>query len=252
MDSNRFRRLRPLTCGSAAQTVLPVGASEMPGLSPLPPPLIYPEGIAARIRKDQRIEGNRICRLSPMTHVGLVQTAQPVGASEMPGLRPQLLPQRCPEGIATTQNRKGQRMESNKLPKLRFLTCDSLAETAQPVGASEMPRRRPLPPPQRCPEGMCTTPIRKDHKMEVKKFRRLRPLQRFRLAQTAQPVGSSETSATASEMSRRHSYDAGFPAACRNQAVSRSDEGPSPGPDDNAVLKCQLVSPYGGSLYHSR
>ncbi|XDV11126.1 hypothetical protein PO909_000148 [Leuciscus waleckii] len=43
----------------------------------------------------------------------------------------------------------------------------------------------------------------------------------------------------------------GFPAACRIQAVSRSDEGPSPGPDDNAVLKCQLVSPYGGSLCHS-
>ncbi|CAM4664493.1 unnamed protein product [Leuciscus chuanchicus] len=43
----------------------------------------------------------------------------------------------------------------------------------------------------------------------------------------------------------------GFPAACRIRAVSRSDEGPSPGPDDNAVLKCQLVCPYGGSLYHS-
>ncbi|CAM4579317.1 unnamed protein product [Leuciscus chuanchicus] len=42
-----------------------------------------------------------------------------------------------------------------------------------------------------------------------------------------------------------------FPAACRIRAVSRSDEGPSPGPDDNAVLKCQLVCPYGGSLYHS-
>ncbi|CAM4720998.1 unnamed protein product [Leuciscus chuanchicus] len=43
----------------------------------------------------------------------------------------------------------------------------------------------------------------------------------------------------------------GFPAACRIRAVSRSGEGPSPGPDDNAVLKCQLVCPYGGSLYHS-
>ncbi|CAM4428730.1 unnamed protein product [Leuciscus chuanchicus] len=43
----------------------------------------------------------------------------------------------------------------------------------------------------------------------------------------------------------------GFPAACRIRAVSRSDEGPSPGPDDNTVLKCQLVCPYGGSLYHS-
>ncbi|CAM4664475.1 unnamed protein product [Leuciscus chuanchicus] len=47
------------------------------------------------------------------------------------------------------------------------------------------------------------------------------------------------------------SHKRGFPAACRIRAVSRSDEGPSPGPDDNAVLKCQLVCPYGGSLYHS-
>ncbi|XDV38098.1 hypothetical protein PO909_007578 [Leuciscus waleckii] len=53
------------------------------------------------------------------------------------------------------------------------------------------------------------------------------------------------------DSARPQGNNPGISGACRIRAVSRSDEGPSPGPDDNAVLKCQLVCPYGGSLYHS-